>query len=148
MSIARAEVVVDASPEEVWRVVSDPDNLLHWDRRVAGVTDVSQDEFTAGLTYKTELRFMGVHGTVGVEVLEADPPHFARLRLSGPLDATVTTRITALEDGRSLLEHEVDYRLRGALGLFAARSLKLLGGADFALKRGTIAQKRQVEAGP
>ncbi|MEX2420223.1 MAG: hypothetical protein WD670_00240, partial [Actinomycetota bacterium] len=81
-------------------------------------------------------------------VVEVDAPHFARLHLHGVLDAVVTTRVTALEDGRSLLEHEVEYAFgAGMLGSFAARGLEALGGAHFVLLRGARAQKRQIERG-
>ena len=41
----------------------------------------------------------------------------------------------------------MDYRFRGGpLGGFAARSLRLVGGPQLALRHGTLAQKRQIEA--
>lgn len=147
MSLARAEVVVDAPPEAVWRVVSDPRNLTRWERHVATVDDVP-DTLIEGLEYSTQIRFAGVAGRVDVTVVEVDAPHFGRLHLRGVLDAVVTTRVTGLEDGRSLLEHEVEYSFGGgALGSFAAHGLEFLGGASYVLHRGAIAQKRQIEAG-
>ena len=146
MSLARAEVVVDASPEQVWAVVSDPRNLTRWERHVSAVDD-APSELIEGLEYSTQIRFAGVAGRVDVTVIEVDPPHFGRLHLRGVLDAVVTTRVTALEDGRSLLEHEVEYAFgAGGIGSFAARGLEFLGGASYVLHRGAIAQKRQIEA--
>ena len=50
---------------------------------------------------------------------------------------------------RSRLEHDVEYSFRGgALGDLAARSLQLLGGAQLALKLGTLAQKHSIESDP
>jgi uncharacterized protein YndB with AHSA1/START domain len=144
MSVASAEVVIDAGPEEVWAVVGDPRNLTRWERHVAAVD--APEELVEGLEYSTEIRFAGVAGQVDVTVLEVDPPHFARLQLRGVLDATVTTRVTGLEDGRSVLEHEVDYAFgAGLIGSFAAKGLEALGGAHYVLLRGAQAQKRQIE---
>ena len=64
------------------------------------------------------------------------------------LDATVTSKITPLSGGtRSLLEHEVDFHFRGGgLAAFVTEGLGLTGGPSVVLRRGTLAQKRQIEA--
>ena len=145
MSLARAEIAIDASPEEVWAVVADPRNLTNWERHVAAVD--APAELTEGLVYDTQIRFAGVSGRVEVTVVEVEAPNFARLHLTGVLEAVVTTRVTGLADGRSLLEHEVEYAFgAGVIGSFAARGLEALGGASFVLQRGAAAQKRQIEA--
>ena len=42
----------------------------------------------------------------------------------------------------------VEYRFRGGpLGELVAGSLRLVGGAQFALRHGTLAQKREIESG-
>jgi hypothetical protein len=80
-------------------------------------------------------------------VLEWEPPRRATFRLEGLLDATVTSTVDRLRDGRSRLEHVVEYSFKGGpLGDVAARSLRLTGGAGFALRRGIAAQKREIEA--
>jgi uncharacterized protein YndB with AHSA1/START domain len=148
MTVVKAAVEVRASPERVWGVVSDPRNLTHWDRRIESVEAVPADGLSEGATYVTVMRFVAVRGRVRAEVLEWDPPHRSRVRLSGLLDATVTTTVTGLDDGLSRLEHEVDYHFRGgSLGELAARSLRVLGGAQLALRHGTLAQVRQIERG-
>ena len=139
---------VDAPPERVWEVVADPGNLPHWDRHITRVTGVPRGGLEEGVAYVTEMRFMGVRTKVRATVLEWDPPRRARIRLRGVLDATVTSTVEPLEDGRSRLEHVVDYRFRGGpLGELAATSLRLVGGAQYALRRGTLAQKDEIEAG-
>jgi uncharacterized membrane protein len=146
MTLVRASVDVDASPERVWAVVSDPRNLPIWDKHIDAVLDVPPDGVRRGTRYTTVLRFMSIHTSIGAEVLELDPPRFGRVRLRGLLDATVTTRVDPLDGDRSRLEHEVDYRFRGGpLGRLAARSLRMLGGAGLALRHGALAQKRQIE---
>jgi hypothetical protein len=53
--------------------------------------------------------------------------------------------VEPLNANRSRLEHVVEYRLRGALGDVAAMSLRLVGGAHFALRHGPLAQKHEIE---
>ncbi|HZD80248.1 MAG TPA: SRPBCC family protein [Actinomycetota bacterium] len=148
MTVVEATVEVMAPPDRVWAVVSDPRNLPRWDRRVASVEDVPSQGLSRGATYTTVMRFMAVRSRVHAEVLEWDPPERATVRLMGLLEATVSTTVTALPGGRSRLRHIVDYHFPGgALGDLAARSLRVLGGAGFALRHGTLAQVRQIERG-
>jgi uncharacterized protein YndB with AHSA1/START domain len=141
------DVVVDAPPEAVWEVISDPRRLPHWDRHIVRVEGVPAGGLRRGTRYTTEMRFFALHTTIEGEVLEWDPPERSAIRLTGLLEATVTSTIEPLAGDRSLLEHVVDYRLRGGpLGEIAARSLARMGGAHLALRHGTLAQKRDIEA--
>ncbi len=146
MTLVRVSVVIDATPKEVWAVVSDPRNLPHWDRHIETIEGIPRDGLSPGATYTTVVRFMGIRAREQAEVLEWSPPAHARIRLTGILDATVDSVVTPLPKKRSLLEHEVDYMFRGgALGKLAARSLRLVGGARIALHHGTMAQAREIE---
>ena len=94
----------------------------------------------------SEMRFLSVRAKVRASVLEWDPPRRATFQLVGLLDATVTTTVEPIDADRSRLDHVVEYSFRGGpLGEIAARSLRLVGGAGFALRRGILAQKRQIE---
>lgn len=146
MTLVEFDIVVDAPPEEVWEVISDPRNLPHWDRHIVRVDDVPPEGLREGTRYSTEMRFMAFRTTVDGEVLEWDPPRRSRIRLTGLLDATVTSTVEPLAGDRSLLEHVIDYRFRGGpLGELAARSLARVGGSHLALRHGTLAQKRDIE---
>ena len=146
VTVVSFSVEVDAPPTDVWEVVSNPANLPHWNRHIVRVTGVPATGLDQGVAYVTEMRFMGIHASVRAEVLEWEPPRRASIRLSGLLDATVTSTVESLDGGRSLLEHVVEYRFHGALGDVAAMSLRLVGGAHFALKHGALAQKHEIEA--
>lgn len=147
MTKVAVEVEIDATPERVWAVVSDPRNLPHWDKHIVEVVGVPPGGLAEGTMYTTVMKFMAVRARVAAEVLKWDPPHVSSIRLTGLVDATVTTTVEALDDHRSRLRHEVSYRFRGGpLGKVAARSMKLVGGAQFALRRGALAQKREIEA--
>ena len=147
MTRAEFDVVVDAPPEAVWEVISDPRRLPHWDRHIVRVDGVPAGGLRGGIRYSTRMRFLAFHSTIDGEVLEWDPPKRSAIRLTGLLEATVTSTIEPLAGDRSLLGHVVDYRLRGGpLGEIAARSLARMGGAHLALRHGTLAQKRDIEA--
>jgi uncharacterized protein YndB with AHSA1/START domain len=146
MSVVSVSVEVDAPAERVWEAISDPRNLPQWDRHIARVDGAPVTGLREGTRYVTEMRFMGVRAKIRVQVLEWDPPRRAQFRLRGVLEGTVTSTVEPLGPGRTRLEHVVDYRFKGGpIGALAARSLRLVGGAQFALRHGTLAQKREIE---
>jgi len=136
---------VDASAEVVWKVTSDPRNLPRWDKHIVSV-GLPDEALGPGAPYEVVMRFMAVRATVHAEVLEWEPPHRARVHLAGLLDAIVTTSVSSLSADRSMLRHEVEYRFRGPFGELGAASLRAVGGAQLALKRGVLAQKKDIEA--
>jgi uncharacterized protein YndB with AHSA1/START domain len=146
MTVVTAAIDVDAPAELVWEVISDPRNLPQWERHIVRVTGVPKEGLREGSSYITEMRFMAVRAKVRASVLEWEPPRRATFRLSGLLDATITSTVDRIDDGRARLEHVVEYSFRGGpLGEIAARSLRLVGGAQYELRRGIAAQKRQIE---
>ena len=145
MTTIEFSVEVDAPPERVWQVTSNPANLPHWDKRIDSV-DVPDGGLALGVHYRVTMRFMALRATVDAEVLEWQPPSRAVIRLSGLLAATVTTAIASLPYERSVLRHEITYRFRGPFGGIGAQSIQALGGSQLALKRGVLAQKREIEA--
>ncbi len=145
---ARIVVDVDAPPEKTWTVISDPRNLPRWDRHITRVAGVPEDGLHPGDRYETELQFMGVRGVVEAEVLEFDPPRHSKILLRGFIEAVVTSRVEPLPHGRSRIVHVVQYGFRGGpVGQLAARALRVTGGPQLVLRRGTLAQKRQIEQG-
>jgi uncharacterized protein YndB with AHSA1/START domain len=144
-TVAEASIEIDAPPEQVWEVASDPRNLPHWDRHIEAA-HVDRAGLGPGSRYEVTMRFMTVAARIQVEVLEWEAPWRAVLRLSGLLEATVTTSVASLPFDRSLLRHQVEYRFRGLLGRFGAKSLNAVGGAQLALRRGLAAQKREIES--
>jgi len=141
------DMEIEATPDEVWTVVSDPRNLPRWDRHIISVQGVPDDGLAEGDHYTTELKMMGVRGTVEAEVVEMVAPRRSRIRLRGLLDATVNTSVSPLAGGRrALLEHDVEYHFRGGgLAAFATQGLQITGGPSVVLRRGALAQKRQIE---
>jgi uncharacterized protein YndB with AHSA1/START domain len=145
---ARVSVEMHAPPEDVWKVIADPRNLAKWDRHITKVTGAPSNGLTSGSGYTTEIRFMGIGAKVDAEVLEIDPPRHSKIRLRGLMDAVVETTVEPLGNGRSRVQHDVDYRFRGGpVGKMAAQALRITGGPQLVLRRGALAQKRQVEKG-
>jgi carbon monoxide dehydrogenase subunit G len=148
MTRTRVSVDVDAPPEKAWKIIADPRNLPKWDRHIINVAGAPRDGLSEGSRYTTEIRFMGVGAKVDAEVLEMEPPRHSKIRLKGFMDATVETTVEPLGNGKSRIEHVVEYRFRGGpIGKMAATGLRLTGGPQLVLRRGTLAQKRQVEKG-
>jgi Polyketide cyclase / dehydrase and lipid transport len=147
MTVVDYRVEVDAPVEAAWDIVADPRNLPHWDRHIVAVQGVPEDGLRAGVRYVTVMGFVAIRARIRCEVLEWAPPLRSVIRLRGLIDARVSTTLTRLAASRCWLEHQVDYRFRGGpVGDLAARSLRLVGGPQLALRRGTLAQKRDIEA--
>jgi uncharacterized protein YndB with AHSA1/START domain len=146
MATAEFSVEVDATPRRVWSVVSDPSNIPSWERHVVRVHIDDEERYGLGSTYTVDMSFMGVRVTVRGEILEWEPPSRARIHLAGPLDADILTTVSSLPKSRSVLRHEVTYSFRGPLGRVVAAGLAAVGGAQLGIRRGTLAQKQQVEA--
>jgi carbon monoxide dehydrogenase subunit G len=148
MTRARVAVDVNAPPEQVWKVIADPRNLTRWDRHIVSVEGAPPAGLRKGSGYTTELRFMGIGARVDAEVVDIEPPRYSKIRLKGFMDATVETMVEPRGNGKSRIQHDIDYRFRGGpLGTMAAKALRLTGGPQHVLRRGAMAQKHQVERG-
>jgi uncharacterized membrane protein len=147
MTTVRQVVLVDATPQEVWDVISDPRNLPHWNQHIHAVSGVPDRPLQVGDTYRTELRILGLPIHIRARVLELEPPRNSMVHLSGPIEAVVRTWVRPVGHSRARLEHEVEYTMRGGpVGALVARAVRYLG-APTILKKGIRAQKREVETG-
>jgi len=146
VSVVQASVTVDAPVDDVWNVVSDPNNLPMWDHHVVRVNGVPPGGIRQGTRYDVVLRFMGARATVPATVVELQPRRYSKVRLGGLIDAIVESWVEPVDHGRTRLRHRVDYRFRGGpLGALAARAVNILG-APILLRRGVREQQRQAEA--
>jgi carbon monoxide dehydrogenase subunit G len=143
-TVAQVSVDIDATPERVWKVVADPQNLERWDRHIA-VVEGARGELREGDEYTTELRFLGARARTKMKVLVLKPNEYSKVHMSGVVDGTVETWIEPLDGDRSRLRHRVEYRFKGGpLGELAARAVQVMGAGGL-LKHGVQQQKRQVE---
>jgi hypothetical protein len=144
MTTAEFSVEVEASVDATWQIASDPRNLPQWDRHIVRV-DLPEGGMQRDAAYEVVMGLMGVHTTVHATVLEWEPPWRSSVKLTGLLEATVTTSVATLPFDRSMLRHEVTFRFRGPFGRFGAAGLNAMGGAQYALRRGVLEQKREIE---
>ena len=145
MTVVQFACDVDAPPDQVWKVVSDPRNLSLWDRRIVGVEGVPDGGVSRGSRYSTEVRMMGVGARIGAQVLELREPRYAKIRLRGVVDATVETTLEPLGRNRTRLRQRVDYTFgRGVVARLASEAVRRLGAPGL-LRRGVLAQKLQAE---
>lgn len=147
VTLVRHSLIIDAPPEDVWHVIGIPQNLPRWNPHIRAVHDAPDGELQEGDGYTVELRVMGVPLHVRAEVVELQRNRYSEVLLSGPLEATIRTYLRPIGTHQTRLEHEVHYGFRGGpLGVLVARGVRLLGASTI-LRRGTRAQKEQVEAG-
>lgn len=140
-------IVIDAPPDEVWRVVADPRNLPRWNPHITDVHLVPEDGLKRGTTYHTHLRLAGTKIRVDAEVIDIEAGRFSEIELSGPVSATVRTFLHPIGRHQTRVDHEVQYRFPGGpIGGVVARAVRILG-APTLLRRGLRAQKAQVEEG-
>jgi uncharacterized protein YndB with AHSA1/START domain len=149
MSVVEVAEVIDASPQAVWKVVANPENLPLWDHHIYEVEGVPEDGLARGTEYTTGVKFMGARAHATAKVVELDPGRYSKIELRGLVEGIVETWLEPLDGGRTRLRHRVDYRFKGGpVGELAARAIRLLGATTL-LKRGVLAQKRQAEnSGP
>jgi carbon monoxide dehydrogenase subunit G len=147
MTLVRTSVEIAAPREEAWKVVADPRNLPKWDRHIVSVTGVPDSGLEDGTEYTTQVEFGPITSRVDAHVEEIRPPEYSRIRLTGLLDAVVATKLLPVDGGkRCRLEQEVDFAFKGGpIGRAAAKALQITGGPAVVLRRGVLAQKRQVE---
>jgi carbon monoxide dehydrogenase subunit G len=145
VTVVTAQVTINASPAQVWKVVADPRNLTQWDRHIVGVRGVPPNGISVGTEYVTDLRLMGVVAHVKAKVVSLEKPRHALVAVSGVLEGSVETTLERIGKDRTRLSHRVEYRFAGGpLGALAATAMRRLG-AGIVLRRGAIAQKRQAE---
>ncbi len=105
-------VEVDAPPEIVWAVTSDPRGLPAWERLIESVR-MPPGGLAQGVEFEVLMAFIGVRATISCTVVEWEPPWRSAVRLRGLLDATVMTSVASLPFDRSVLRHEVRYVFKG-----------------------------------
>src|SRR2546430_2178273 len=120
MTTAEYSVEVDAPPEAVWQVTSDPRNLPHWDRHIVAVK-VPEKGLRQGSHYTAVRGFMGVRASIPCPALGWEPPWRAKTRLGGGLIATGRTPIASRLFDRSGLRHKIAYGFLDPLVAFGPR---------------------------
>ena len=138
-------ILVNAPPEAVWAVISDPESYLHF---MSGITRWEvKDGKARGLGARYSMRMRAGSAEIGglIEVVEFDEPaDMAWTSITG-LDQRGRWRLRPRERGRTLVELRISYKAPG--GVLALISDQL--GAPIVRRNVRLslhALKRRVEA--
>lgn len=133
----RESVRLDATPEEVWELLMDPNRLGEWVSTHRSIEEPPEElPLETGSRFRQKLGVGPVRFSVEWEVVEAKAPELARWRGSGPGGSTarVTYRLTQ-EDGATRFDYINDYDLPGGLaGRAAKKAVSAAGGRREARK--------------
>ena len=115
---------IDATPEEVFDLYTDPDRRSEWNPVVRSVTIESGAIDEAGSRYVVETRY----GRMQVEVLEVDRPHRYRLReRSGMMESEAEIRLEPLPGGRCRVVTQATFVRAGLAGRLLTPLLTMAG---------------------
>src|SRR3954451_4151657 len=101
MTRVEYSVEVDAPPEDVWAVASDPRGLPAWERLIESVA-APAGGLAAGVPVTVTMSVGGVGAAAPCVVREWEPPWRSVVGLDGLLVATVTTSVASLPFDRSV----------------------------------------------
>lgn len=115
-----ATVVLDASPDWVWHLVSDPGRFAEWADRTVEVTR-HDGPLRIGSTYEERNQVMGpLTGTSRWTVVQHEPPHSTTHRGEGIALAAAMDFFTEVEPAGAGSRLTVGLRYRPALGPLGA----------------------------
>ena len=125
MSIVEAEVEIDAPIDEVFALAMDPRRTLEWVTIARDVKDVKGEPTGEGFRMKQQLCLRGVPFWVGWNLVEADPPRYARYEGKGPMrsKAFIENRLSE-RGGKTVYHYRNEFKAPfGPLGSTAERIL-------------------------
>jgi uncharacterized protein YndB with AHSA1/START domain len=143
MSEVVTSIDIDAPPEEVWRVVMDPQRLEEWVTIHTQLKRASGDA-RKGATMEQTLSLRGVHFDVDWKLEASDAPRHAKWRGKGPARSRAETeyRLTPRGNAGTRFDYRNEFKAPlGALGALASRAL--VGGIP---KREADASLRKLKA--
>ena len=125
MSVVEVDIHINAPIDEVFKLAMDPACTPEWVTIAREVKDVSGDPTTEGFHMKQQLCLRGVPFWVTWDLVESDPPNFARYEGKGPMrsKAFIENRLTE-EDGGTRYSYRNQFKAPfGPLGSTAQRVL-------------------------
>jgi uncharacterized protein YndB with AHSA1/START domain len=129
MTRVTASIEIEASPEEVWELVMDPERLDEWVTIHRELGEVSDRPLKDGSTIEQTLCLRGVNFHVRWKVAEARRPKVAVWEGKGPAHSRTRTqyRLAANGNGGTRFDYETEFKAPlGPLGAAASRAL--MGG--------------------
>ncbi|MFZ5817994.1 MAG: SRPBCC family protein [Bacillota bacterium] len=104
------KVTVQAPPEKVWGLVSDPRNAPRFNRMVQEIQDLQEKPGGVGTRWKAITQMAG-RVEIANEITEWDPPRRLGIRMQGPASGTLTFTLTPQGDGATLVEQSATSNL-------------------------------------
>jgi hypothetical protein len=112
--------LVDAPPDRVWEIVTDPMLGGRWNPNVVAVSEFTGMPIEQGTTWKQVVRILGRPTPMRATVTECRPPHAGVVSFVGPGSPRVTT--TVVPEGKgSRLSQVMEIKEPGGLGGVAFR---------------------------
>jgi uncharacterized membrane protein len=146
--VVSQSVVIDASIDEVWDLIMDPDRLGEWVTIHRSVGDVPAGALTTGSRFQQRLRLKGVPLKVRWEVVECRRPRRARWHGDAAAGASAEIVYDLSEvDGGTRFDYENRFELPGGrAGKLAAGAFNAVSG-DREAKRTLARLKALLENG-
>lgn len=137
-------ILVAASPEEIWEIVTNPILAPLWNPSVSRVRDFTGMPIRVGSSWVQDVSILGRPTAMTAKVVHSHPPWEAVVQFSGPGEPKVSTRLRS-EGGHTRLEQIMEIALSRGLAGIAIRMARptIKKELDVALRR----QKDAVEKG-
>jgi len=132
MAKIEASIMVERSPETVWKFVTDPANGPKYDPDIISAKQTSTGPLGVGATAEANRK---KEGKVSFRVAEYDPGRKFTLEVTSPRTMEGSKESIVLEDigGQTKVTNTWDLRLGGfyrLVGPFVARSMRKTAGAQ------------------
>jgi carbon monoxide dehydrogenase subunit G len=147
MTKLEREIEIEASPDAVYDVLSDPTCLGEWVTIQEELEEAPSGDLTAGSRLRQRMKVAGQRFRLSWTVIEADRPSRIVWEGKGPMGskAKAIYELSGDGDGRTRFSYMNEYGLPGGVaGRLAGRAIRVASGreADRTLKR----LKKLVEA--
>jgi uncharacterized protein YndB with AHSA1/START domain len=105
---------IDATPEEVFAILTDLDRLPEWSTITVATHDAPEDHLQVGATFRQTLRVLGRNVDCDWRVTEVDRPRKVAYDATAPGGGQLRMAQQVHEDGTgSRVELDLDYELPG-----------------------------------
>lgn len=104
------KVTVNAPPEKVWALVSNPRNAPLFNRMVQEVTELHEQPGGVGTRWKATAQMAG-RMEIANEITAWEPPRHMAIRMEGPVSGTLSFTMTQQGDGATLVEQKATSNL-------------------------------------
>ena len=113
-------VLIEASPERVWQIITDPWLSPRWNSNIVEIRDVTGMPVQKGSSWVQVVRILGKRTEMKAEVVECDPPNGGMVKFSGPGEPVLTSKVEP-EGSETRLTQIMDVTIPSGIGGMAVR---------------------------